>query len=89
MIKKREYLLRWLIPKHLNWSHGGGGLPLLPFPSRHGADQRSAGEYIEWLELFLERADVQFLCPRGAVLVVQGKERIGYGAYSKRTILAF
>ena len=31
-------------------------------------------------EFLFERPNVQFLGPRRAVLVVQGKERIGYGA---------
>ena len=46
-----------------------------------GSDARS--------EFLFERPNIQFLGPRRAVLVVQGKERIGYGADVERAILAF
>ena len=45
-----------------------------------GSDARS--------EFLFERPNIQFMGPRRAVLVVQGKECIGYGADIERAIFA-
>ena len=50
--------------------------------------QRNFCGYVERSEFFFKRPNIQFLSPRRAVLVVQGKKSIGYGADIERTILA-
>ena len=50
--------------------------------------QRILGGSDAWSEFLFERPNIQFLRPRRAMLVVQGKERIGYGANVECAIFA-